>query len=72
MSEKKKREAQGKIAQHVERAYAELEAAKKLADEHKLDFSFRPAYGMGGHYQGDPEERYRDPSQGWQSSSHSC
>lgn len=71
-TEEEYRAAQDKIGAHVSAAYAELSAAKKLADKYKLSFSFSPAYGMGGRYYGNVEDRYNDESEGWQASSHDC
>ena len=55
----------------VSEAYAALSEAQSIADAHKLSFEFSPAYGMGGWYEGDTEERdgFND---GWMPSSQSC
>lgn len=66
------REAQSQISKHVSAAYAELDKAKALADKYKLDFHFSPAYGMGGYYNGDPDERSEYSEDGWRPSSQSC
>lgn len=71
-TEEEARAAQAKISAHVTAAYAELAAAQELADKYKLSFDFDVAYGMGGRYEGDPEERRRNSEDGWQTSSQSC
>jgi hypothetical protein len=59
-----KEEAVAKIADLVVEAYSAINEAESLADEHGLDFSFSPAYGMGGWYDGE--------DQCWNPSSQSC
>lgn len=49
-------EVMAKIAQHVADAHASLEAAEALAMEHDMAFSFSPAYGMGGYFDGEEGE----------------
>lgn len=74
MPETSKQQATQEIAHLVKSAYDNLALAQALADEHKLEFSFSPAYGMGGTYYGYPSEDkwdYRDEP-GWQSSSSTC
>lgn len=69
--EAKQKEALAQIEVEVEKAYAALRAAEKLADEAGVSFHFSPAYGMGGAYYGkDSEEGYGDT--GWSSSSQNC
>lgn len=58
------KEANAQIAQFVAEAYAAIEKAKEVADKHNLWFSFEPAYGMGGDYDGAEGE--------WNPSSQSC
>jgi hypothetical protein len=53
----------------VERAMTEAQA---VANKYKLSFSFAPAYGMGGTYYGDENDRDEDSENGWYSSSMSC
>ncbi len=55
----------------VEEAYAALKKCEAFADKYHLEFSWSPAYGMGGWYYGDPAER-EYPEDGWRSSSASC
>ncbi len=73
MSKKSKAidKAEEDIAIQVAKAYAALKAAEKLAIEHGLDFSFRPAYGMGGWFVGTTDED-NSSAPGWQASSHNC
>ena len=49
-----------------------LQLAESIADEHKLSFSYCPAYGMGGYYTGDPAKRESWKEDGWTSSSETC
>ena len=65
-------EANKEIQALVARAYAAIRHAEEIADEHKLSFSFSPAYGMGGRYNGDPDDWGYDQEDGWRASSHSC
>ncbi len=53
-------------------AYAALQQAQAIAEFHKLGFNFSPAYGMGGWFEGNPEDRYPDNEDGWCPSSQSC
>lgn len=64
-----KEEANKLISEKINAAYALITEASELADEHKLDFSFDVAYGMGGTYVGDPD-KWQEP--GWNPSSQSC
>ena len=66
-------QANAEIDRLIKEAYAALSAAEEIADRWKLEFSFGPAYGMGGTYYGDPEDRDSwNPEQGWVSSSADC
>lgn len=56
----------------VSEAYAALSVAQAIADAHKLAFHFSPAYGMGGWYSGDPNDRGEYSDDGWMPSSQSC
>lgn len=60
------------IDEKVSEAYAALSEAQAIADAHKLGFHFSPAYGMGGWYSGDSEERGEYSDDGWAPSSQSC
>lgn len=69
------------IDEKVKAAYALITEAQVIADEHKLSFSFDVAYGMGGTYLGNPEDREsayrygdydRDSDDGWRPSSRGC
>lgn len=64
--------ANDEISKLVDAAYESIANAQKLADKYKLDFSFNLAYGMGGWYNGDEDERYGDDDEGWSASSQSC
>lgn len=72
------REAHDRIAELVQQAYDALSEATRIADQHKIEFDFSPAYGMGGTYlpagSQDPWSASTDalPEGQWQSSSHSC
>lgn len=69
------------LTELVKFAEGALLECEKYADEHGLDFTFEPAYGMGGTYhgkgtseyddQGDPYD-WKNQSWGWYSSSASC
>lgn len=65
-------EAAKQISQHLGEAYQAISKAEKLADEFKLTFDFGVAYGLGGTYIGDEEERSEYCNDGWYSSSSSC
>jgi hypothetical protein len=65
-------EANNEIARLCNEAYKLINQAEKLADEHKLSFDFGVAYGLGGTYIGDEEERSEYCNDGWYSSSSSC
>lgn len=69
-----KEEANKEIAVQVATAYKALAKAEALAIKHKLEFSFSPAYGMGGRFYGEVEEDdWTDLEEpGWVSSSHDC
>ncbi len=65
------KEIQAQLSASVSAAYTALRAAEAFADEHKLDFSFSPAYGMGGCYLGTGnDDGYGE--EGWNPSSQSC
>ena len=66
-----KQEAAAKIADLVAQAHNAINEAESLADEHKLDFSFSVAYGMGGTYY-PAGHKYGWTEEGWNPSSHSC
>lgn len=75
MAELTKAEAQEEIKNLVDSAYASIKLAEALAQEHKLDFDFSVAYGMGGTYYGDASkiDSWHGRSQpGWVSSSEEC
>lgn len=63
VDEKKRETALKNMANFVAQAKVNLEAAQAIADEWGVDFSFSPAYGMGGTYYGNS---------GWNSSSQNC
>lgn len=64
------------------KAMSQLREAEEFAKQHKLAFSFRPAYAMGGTYEGDPEEYaarkeynynvHQSTDTGWAPSTGSC
>ncbi len=56
----------------VKAAYEAVAKAQEYADKHKLSFGFSIAYGMGGYYEGDTEERSSDNEDGWSASSQGC
>jgi hypothetical protein len=56
----------------VKAVYEAVAKAQEYADKHKLSFGLSLAYGMGGWYEGDPEERNRDHDNGWYASSQGC
>lgn len=68
MKKMTKEEAVAALAKHVKDAYASIEKAEKLADEHGLSFNFELAYGMGGCYS---SEEAADGGE-WHPSSQSC
>lgn len=82
-SEKQIQEAYEKIEKLRKEAYEKINEAEKLADEFRLEFSFRVAYGMGGWYNPkgserskydynyDEENKIREEGE-WRASSHSC
>ena len=79
-TEEQIKEANTKIAEHINTAYAEISAAEKIADEYGLEFSWDLAYGMGGWYTGKNAHKEEweefdeedEESYGWKSSSQSC
>jgi hypothetical protein len=70
---KKRNEELSKLVKAAEEA---LHKAQAFADKYHLEFGWYPAYGMGGHYYGAPDEKdsdgYTDREHGWRSSSQSC
>lgn len=58
------KELQAELGELVKQAEIALVEAERFADKHGLDFSFSPAYGMGGYYDGEEGE--------WNPSSESC
>ena len=66
------KEANKVIAKKLMEAEALIRECEKIADEHKLGFSWDLAYGMGGWYSGNPEARDAYSDSGWSSSSSSC
>lgn len=64
------KELQQELAALVNAAEEALSKATSFADEHKLSFSYSPAYGMGGYYNSNPEDRWQEL--GWNPSSQSC
>lgn len=70
----KEKDIAKQIQEFVNQAYAALKAAEDLAKEHGSDFSFNPAYGMGGTFFGTEFiDNWGDVyPNGWQSSSQSC
>ncbi len=67
-----KEDAQKEVQRLAAEAMELIRKAEKIADEHKVNFRFDVAYGMGGTYQGDPDRRYVNDEDGWQPSSMSC
>lgn len=65
------KELQAQLEELVIAANAALNKATVFADEHKLSFTFEPAYGMGGQYVGDAVG-YDYMDSGWNPSSVSC
>lgn len=72
MAELTREEARQEIQQLVESAYASINLAVALADEHTIEFDFSVAYGMGGYYYPEGSDGARYDGSGWQSSSSSC
>lgn len=69
------KELNAKLAALVQEVYDALRAAEDFAEEHKLGFSFSPAYGMGGYFDGEQvggTNEWGDESDGWNPSSQSC
>lgn len=69
-----KEEAIVAISEKVKEAEAALSVAEGLAEEHGIEFSFSPAYGMGGYFQDKNQwsESNSNPDWGWESSSANC
>jgi hypothetical protein len=71
-----KADARKLLNEKVQAAYAAIADAQVIADKHGLNFDFDIAYGMGGSYIGDPEEREEydedELDGGWRSSSAMC
>ena len=66
-------EAVKALADKVKEFNEALSEAESIADKYKLSFSISPAYGMGGTYDDDPEERVgEDWESSWESSSANC
>ena len=71
-------EAVAKIAELTKAAMQNIKEAEKLAEEHKVEFSFGVAYGMGGHYypisakSTDEKKHNYENDYGWVSSSSNC
>jgi non-ribosomal peptide synthetase component E (peptide arylation enzyme) len=65
-------EAKKAIEDKIQAAYALINEAEEIADKYKLSFGFSVAYGMGGYYDGDPENRSEYSEDGWYASSQSC
>lgn len=62
-------QAANEISRLLNDAYKSINKAEALANEHKLSFEFGVAYGLGGTYYGDEEERSEYCADGWYSSS---
>lgn len=61
------------IDEKLAEAESLIRECEAIADEHKLMFSFGLAYGMGGDYYGDENERDEDYFDGgWAASSRGC
>lgn len=65
------------ISKKIAEAYKLVREAEALATTHKLSFSWDLAYGMGGTFHGDPEDRYdrygeNEAEAGWSASSQGC
>lgn len=76
LTPEQRKEIQAKIKVHTDAAYASIAEACKIADEYGASFSFDVAYGMGGSYQGGPDdgkEDWEDDREiGWFPSSQGC
>lgn len=72
LSDAEYKQRSAELSKKVEAAYAALREATEFADKYHLNFAWYPAYGMGGYYDGDPEERSKYSEDGWYSSSQSC
>ncbi len=72
LSDDERMVANKKLSVLVTNARAALSEAEKFADKYHLDFYWQPAYGMGGFYNGNPDERGEDDEGGWSSSSSGC
>ena len=55
-------EAKKKIDELIKEAYAKVQEAEAIADEHSLTFDFEVEYGMGGTYYGAGSD---DDDDGW-------
>lgn len=60
------------MAALVEKAERALRTAQAFADTHDIGFSFRPAYAMGGRYEGADDSHDGYIKHGWNASSASC
>ncbi len=76
-----KQEKLKEIADLLKKAEDTIKEAEKIANEHKLSFSWDLSYGMGGHFVGAGQEAYanyetikaEDNTEGiWCPSSSSC
>lgn len=74
-----KEAAVNEIAVLVSNAYTAIEAAQRLATEHKIEFFFGVSHGMGGTYYPEGAEDvpdyvdgYSGAKFGWAASSQSC
>jgi hypothetical protein len=72
-------DAKALLDEQIQAAYEAVAKAEAIADKYGLNFNFSVAYGMGGRYIGDQEQRteyvdddYYDADLGWRPSSHSC
>ena len=76
MTDMTKEDAARVIAEKTNAAMALVREAEEIAKEHKLDFHFDVAYGMGGWYNGDEDwddsDCYDNEDRGWNPSSQSC
>ena len=69
-TETERREANAQIAELVKIAKDALAEAAKVADSAGIEFTFKPAYGMGGTYYPvrSEETNWSSSSDGWSSS----
>lgn len=65
-----KEDAAKALAVKIKEATDALTAAENLADEYGLEFSFSPAYGMGGYYTGKGKATpgIKDVTEDWDAS----